>query len=68
MTRLVSLVVNKLLHQPTTALREATLEEAELRAAVLCELFDLQPVEGARDSQAALEAPVEAAQERKIAT
>lgn len=41
--RLVQLVVNKLLHPPTTALREASPEEAALRASVLCELFDLSP-------------------------
>jgi glutamyl-tRNA reductase len=40
--RVVQLVVNKLLHQPTTALREAGGDEAELRAAVLCELFGLE--------------------------
>jgi len=39
----VQLVVNKLLHVPTTALREAEPDEGALRAAVLCELFGLQP-------------------------
>jgi glutamyl-tRNA reductase len=43
--RLVQLVVNKLLHQPTIALREASPDEAGLRAEVLCQLFDLSPVE-----------------------
>jgi glutamyl-tRNA reductase len=44
--RLVTLVVNKLLHQPTTALREAaTPDEAALRAEVLCELFGLAPAD-----------------------
>jgi glutamyl-tRNA reductase len=43
--QLVRLVVNKLLHQPTSALRAAPRGEAELRAAVLCELFGLEPVE-----------------------
>ena len=43
--RLVTLVVNKLLHQPTIALREAPPDEASLRAEVLCQLFDLSPVE-----------------------
>jgi glutamyl-tRNA reductase len=43
--RLVQLVVNKLLHQPTTALRTAD-ADAELRAAVLCEVFGLEPKEG----------------------
>ena len=51
--RLVQLVVNKLLHQPTTALREASPEEAELRAQVLCELFGLTPDE-AREAEARL--------------
>jgi glutamyl-tRNA reductase len=41
--RLVQLVVNKLLHAPTTALREATADEAALRAEVLCDLFGLEP-------------------------
>jgi glutamyl-tRNA reductase len=39
--RVVQLVVNKLLHQPTAALREAPPGEAELRAAVISELFGL---------------------------
>jgi glutamyl-tRNA reductase len=43
--RLVQLVINKLLHQPTAALREAPPEEAGLRAEILCQLFDLSPVE-----------------------
>ena len=41
--RLVTLVVKKLLHQPTIALREAPPDEAGLRAEVLCQLFDLVP-------------------------
>ncbi|HEU4735263.1 MAG TPA: glutamyl-tRNA reductase [Kofleriaceae bacterium] len=41
--RLVQLIVNKLLHQPTTALREAPPDEAGLRAEVLCQLFELTP-------------------------
>jgi len=45
--RLVQRVVNKLLHQPTIALREAPPEEAGLRAEILCQLFDLSPVEPA---------------------
>jgi len=48
--RLVQLVVNKLLHQPTAALREASPEDAELRAQVLCELFGLTPQE-AREAE-----------------
>lgn len=43
--RLIQLVVNKLLHPPTIALREAPPDEAGLRAEVLCQLFDLAPVE-----------------------
>jgi glutamyl-tRNA reductase len=43
--RLVQLVVNKLLHQPTIALREAPPDEAGVRAAILCQLFDLAPGE-----------------------
>lgn len=41
--RTVQLVVNKLLHAPTAALREAPPGEAELRAAVLSDLFGLEP-------------------------
>jgi glutamyl-tRNA reductase len=65
--RVVQLVVNKLLHQPTTALREAQADEATLRAEVLCELFDLQPVEGERESQPAIPQD-EVKEERKAAT
>lgn len=54
--RLVQLVVNKLLHPPTAALREApTPDEAALRAEVLCELFGLLPItsdEEPREGQA----------------
>ena len=68
--RVVQLVVNKLLHQPTTALREATGDEATVRAEVLCELFDLQPVDGDRDSQPTLAEQPQAPdiQDRKAAT
>jgi glutamyl-tRNA reductase len=52
-TRLVNLVVNKLLHHPTTALREAAPDEAVVRAAIACQLFGLVPVEG--DAPPALE-------------
>ncbi|HEX3759971.1 MAG TPA: glutamyl-tRNA reductase [Kofleriaceae bacterium] len=51
--RLVQLVVNKLLHQPTIALREATPDEAGLRAEILCQLFDLSPGEAAAAAPAA---------------
>jgi len=43
--RLLQLVVNKLLHPPTIALREAPPDEAGLRAEILCQLFDLAPVD-----------------------
>ena len=66
--RLVHLLVNKLLHQPTAALREARGDEATLRAEVLCELFALEPVEGERESQPALtEQPAEP-ERKKAAT
>ncbi len=42
-SRLVELVVNKLLHTPTTALRGSSPDEAALRAEVLCELFGIEP-------------------------
>jgi glutamyl-tRNA reductase len=57
--RLVQLVVNKLLHQPTIALREAPPEEASLRAELLCQLFDLSPIESG--DAGAVVAPVAAA-------
>ncbi len=66
--RLVQLVVNKLLHQPTTSLREARGDDATLRAEVLCELFDLQPVEHERESQPALAEEAAETPERKAAT
>ncbi|MEJ7601555.1 MAG: glutamyl-tRNA reductase [Kofleriaceae bacterium] len=68
--RLVQLVVNKLLHAPTTALRESTVDEAALRAEVLCELFGLEPDGNARESQpvmAEAEPPRATATERKAA-
>src|SRR6185295_16017360 len=69
--RLVTLVVNKLLHQPTAALREAaTPDEAALRAEVLCDLFGLEPVEpseaDSRDAAAGEPVPAETP-ERKAA-
>jgi glutamyl-tRNA reductase len=78
--RLVQLVVNKLLHQPTIALREAPPDEAGLRAEILCQLFDLAPVghdagepegsDDARDPQAALDRELaeSAPAERKVVT
>jgi glutamyl-tRNA reductase len=66
--QLVRLVVNKLLHQPTAALREASPEEAALRAEVLCELFGLMPDADARDSQPTLGVVAEpGTTERKVA-
>jgi hypothetical protein len=50
--RLVQLVVNKLLHQPTTVLRGADPAEAAALAAAVCELFDLEPQEQAEDAVA----------------
>jgi glutamyl-tRNA reductase len=80
-SRLVQLVVNKLLHQPTAALREASPDDAALRAEVLCQLFDLAPVAPAEtaeladaaerdEAQQALaqETAEPAASERKVAT
>jgi glutamyl-tRNA reductase len=55
--QLVRLVVNKLLHQPTTALRAAPQAEAELRAAVLCDLFGLAPEEAETVEPVVAEAP-----------
>jgi glutamyl-tRNA reductase len=52
--QLVRLVVNKLLHQPTTALRESAADDAALRAGVLSELFGLDPAEYDRDSNPTL--------------
>jgi glutamyl-tRNA reductase len=43
--RVVQLVVNKLLHLPTSVLRGSQPDEGVLRAAVLCELFGLTPEE-----------------------
>lgn len=50
----VRLVVNKLLHLPTTALRTSTEAEAALRAAIVCELFGLVP--SSADEEVAAEA------------
>lgn len=64
--RVVQLVVNKLLHAPTMALRESPADEAEARAAVLCALFELEPDAAPRPSQAPL-AESESVQEGKPA-
>jgi glutamyl-tRNA reductase len=53
-SRLVQLLVNKLLHQPTATLRESTPDEAALRAEVICDLFGL---EVQSDGEAAAELP-----------
>ena len=50
--RLVELVVNKLLHAPTTALRAAGADEAALRAEVLCDLFGIEPKAGEPEESA----------------
>lgn len=47
--RLVQLVVNKLLHQPTAVLRGADPQEAQELAAAVCELFALEPVDATTD-------------------
>jgi glutamyl-tRNA reductase len=49
--RTVQLVVNKLLHQPTAALREAQPGDAELRAALITELFGLEPGDAEDDQE-----------------
>jgi glutamyl-tRNA reductase len=52
-SRLGHLLVNKLLHQPTTVLRASSAEEASRRADALCALFGLTPIEdGSRTSGA----------------
>jgi glutamyl-tRNA reductase len=45
--RSVQLVVNKLLHQPTTVLRGADPAEAQELSTAVCELFGLSPTESA---------------------
>lgn len=67
--RLVQLVVNKLLHQPTAALRTAPPDEAALRAEILCELFGLEPDENDRESAPTLPESVQESEsaERKAA-
>jgi glutamyl-tRNA reductase len=44
--RTVELVINKVLHAPTTALREADADAASHMAAVVCELFGVVPLDG----------------------
>jgi len=62
--RLVQLVVNKLLHQPTTVLRGADPGEAVALAEAVCELFDLAPQEQPED-EVAQPPPEEQSSERK---
>jgi glutamyl-tRNA reductase len=50
--RLVQLVVNKLLHHPTSVLRGSDPVEGLLRAEVICELFGIQPVGGEEEEVA----------------
>ncbi len=64
--RAVQLVVNKLLHQPTTVLRGSTAEEAALRAEVLCELFGLEPSGGEVSEDGEAIALPEPASEEKL--
>jgi glutamyl-tRNA reductase len=71
MQRTVQLVINKLLHQPTAALREAPPDEAGLRAEILCQLFDLSPSDSdePREPQPALDREIaEPPPERKAVT
>jgi glutamyl-tRNA reductase len=64
MQRVVQLVVNKLLHQPTTVLRGADRGEAAVLANAVCELFGLMPDEEAQEPVAEAAAP-EQSPERK---
>jgi glutamyl-tRNA reductase len=64
--RVVQLVVNKLLHMPTTVLRGSEPGDGAVRAAILCELFALTPSEieseplseAGAETQGNVEAPV----------
>jgi glutamyl-tRNA reductase len=56
--RVVQLIVNKLLHTPTANLRDAPADEAQVRAAVLCDLFGLTPVEASEGEGEAEATPV----------
>jgi hypothetical protein len=56
--RLVQLVVNKLLHHPTTVLRSADPGEAASLSNAVCELFGIVPTEHAEEPVA--EPPVQA--------
>lgn len=50
MQRVVQLIVNKLLHQPMTVLRSSSPDEANIRAAIVAELFGLELTAGVSDS------------------
>jgi len=65
--RLVQLVVNKLLHQPTTVLRSADPAEAAALASAVCELFALEPAEPQEEiaDEVAEPPPEEQSSERK---
>ena len=64
--RVVQLVVNKLLHQPTTALRSSGADDGPQRAAVLADLFGLEPGEPQDGDEDVVEPPAgEASSERK---
>jgi len=65
--RLVQLVVNKLLHQPTTVLRSADPAEATVLTSAVCELFGLEPQEGDQEQadEVAQPPPEEQSSERK---
>ncbi|HUJ62307.1 MAG TPA: glutamyl-tRNA reductase [Kofleriaceae bacterium] len=61
--RVVQLVVNKLLHTPTTVLRESGGELGAARAELLCELFALVPVQA--ESAPVKDEPAEPAEPQK---
>lgn len=58
--RVVQLVVNKLLHQPTSVLRGSSPDEANVRAAVVAELFGLDATESEADLAPEMPSPAEA--------
>jgi len=62
--RVVQLVINKLLHNPTTVLRGSEKEQGELRAGVLAELFALE-ISDHPTTEELVESPAEGSTERK---
>jgi glutamyl-tRNA reductase len=63
--RTVQLVVNKILHTPTTALRGSDADAGSLRAEVLAELFGLAPGDHQQPEQAdVIDEPVETPSEK----